>query len=88
MSDTKAFQSPATEEVTLFSPRPWQHSSFPEALITRVTTLTTANGNGGVFGGEGLGQLLLRVGGAITRVQAPSQRGQLKIALSQLGSCL
>lgn len=79
MSDTKAFQSPATEEVALFSPHPWQHSSFPEALITLVTTSATVNGYrggwGGVgrVGGEGLGQLRLRVRGANTAVISSSR---------------
>lgn len=55
MSDTKAFQPLATQEVTMFPHRPWQHFSFPGALITRVTTVTivtAVQGMEGVWGGS------------------------------------
>lgn len=52
MLDTKAFQPLATQEVTMFPHRPWQHFSFPGALITRVTTVTIVTA---VRGMEGVG---------------------------------
>lgn len=68
MSDTKAFQPLATQEVTMFPHLPWQHFSFPGALITRVTTVTIVTAmweweGGGGGGGWGGAAATLRVRG-------------------------